>query len=60
MCNVRVANFAKIFMARNMRKYIATVSHDRICIYSAFNMTSFPLLDGTLKYRFERDFSPRK
>lgn len=51
---------SQIFMVRNMQKYIAMVSYDRTCIYSTFNMTSFPLLDGTLKYRFERDFSPQK
>lgn len=51
MHNARITNFARIFTARNMRKYIAAVSHDRICIYLAFNMASFPLLDGTLKYR---------
>lgn len=40
-----------IFTTRNTRKYIAAVSYDRICIYLAFNMMSFPLLDDTLKYR---------
>lgn len=50
----------QIFMMHNIQKYIAVVSYDRICIYSTFNMTSFPLLDGTLKYRFERDFLLQK
>lgn len=58
--NVKIANYVYLRRARNMRKYIAAVLHDRICIYLAFNMTSFPLLNGTLKYRLEHDFSPRK